>query len=305
MVSSPVLSNLGLLRCDLPLRQGQRNLLALLVFTGLCAWSWRPLLNLFTLASENEHFSHLLLIPALTFCLLFLNRTAILTSRTWSPLGGLLIMAGGAVCDWFVDGQAWTQDRLAVAMLAFVVMCWGLFLFSFGVEQVRKNLFALMMLLFMVPFPAVIQDATIGFLQRGSAGSVEVLFLVLGFPVIRDGFIFNLSNLSIAVAEECSGIRSFLAMFITSLVAGYWFLKSWWARTALVAVVVPLAIIKNAFRIIGLALLANYVDPTYITNSALHRSGGIPLFLLSLVILVGVVWVLRQFERRSASVLTH
>ncbi len=67
-------------------------------------------------------------------------------------------------------------------------------------------------------------------------------------------------------------------------------------------VVVPLAVIKNAFRIVGLAVLANYVDPTYITNSVLHRSGGIPLFLLSLVILVGVVWVLRRYECRLASV---
>lgn len=302
MVASPTLSTLGLLRCDLPLRQGQRNVLALLIFVGMCVWFRVPLVKLFVLASEHEHFSHLLLIPVLTFCLLFLNRTAILTARTWSPLVGLLLMTGGAVCEWLVDGQDWAQDRLAVTIVAFVAMCWGLFLFSFGDELFRKNLFALVMLLFMVPLPTVFQNTTIAFLQRGSADTVEVLFFALGIPVIRDGFIFNLSNFSVVVAEECSGIRSFLAILITSLVAGYWFLKSWWARTALMVVVVPLAVIKNAFRIVGLAVLANYVDPTYITNSVLHRSGGIPLFLLSLVILVGVVWVLRRYECRLASV---
>jgi exosortase/archaeosortase family protein len=66
----------------------------------------------------------------------------------------------------------------------------------------------------------------------------------------------------------------------------------------LVAVVVPLAIVKNAFRIVGLSLLANYVDPTFITNSALHRSGGIPLFLLSLVMLLSLAWMLRRVEKR-------
>ena len=66
----------------------------------------------------------------------------------------------------------------------------------------------------------------------------------------------------------------------------------------LVAIVVPLAIIKNAFRIVGLALLANYVDPSFITDSVLHRSGGIPLFVLSLVFLFSFVWLLRRVEKR-------
>jgi exosortase/archaeosortase family protein len=65
-----------------------------------------------------------------------------------------------------------------------------------------------------------------------------------------------------------------------------------------VAIVIPLAIIKNAFRIVGLTLLANYVDPTFLTNSLLHRSGGIPLFILALVVLFSLVWLLRMFEKR-------
>ncbi|MBX3347801.1 MAG: exosortase/archaeosortase family protein [Nitrospira sp.] len=303
--SSVVLPKLGLLSYALPWRQGQRNVFALLLLVGVCAWFWAPIVKLFALASENEHFSHVLLIPALTSYLLFMNRTTILTSHTWSPLVGLLVMAGGAVCYWLADGRDWTQDRLAVAILAFVVMCWGLFLFSFGAGCFRKDLFALVMLFFMVPLPAVFLDEVIGFLQRGSAEVTAFLFSVLGVPVFREGFVFSLSHFTIYVAEECSGIRSFLSLIITALVADYWFLKTWWARVALVAVVVPLAIVKNAFRIVGLALLANYVDPTYITDSALHRSGGIPLFLLSLVVLVGVVWLLRRYERRPASTIVQ
>lgn len=161
------------------------------------------------------------------------------------------------------------------------------------------------MLLFMVPLPAVLLDAVIGFLQRGSADAVELLFSALGIPVLREGFIFKLSNFTILIAEECNGIRSFLSLIITALVAGYWFLKTWWARVALVTVVVPLAVIKNASRIVGLALLANYIDATYITDSALHRNGGIPLFLLSLIVLFGVVWILRRCECRPASTMVE
>ncbi|MDF0643883.1 MAG: exosortase/archaeosortase family protein [Nitrospira sp.] len=293
------LPDLGLPSHTLPWRPGQRNVLALLLLVGLCAWFWAPLVALSVLAWDNEHFSHVLLIPALTTCLLLMNRTAILTSRAWTPAVGTLVMAGGGVCYWVADGQDWTPDRLAVAILAFVVMCWGLFLFSFGAGCFRTELFALVMLLFMVPFPTMLLDAVIGFLQRSSAEATQVLFWLLGIPVVREGFVFSLSDFTIYVAEECSGIRSALSLFITSLVAGHLFLRCTWGKIGLVSMVVPLAIVKNAFRIVGLALLANYVDPAFITDSALHRNGGIPLFVLSLSVLFCVVWLLRKLEQRE------
>lgn len=287
-----------LLNLVLWLNDRPQQTIALLLFLGICAWFWVPLVKLSILALENENFSHVLLIPALTLYLLFLNRTAILDSRRGSPLLGLLIMLGGAFGYWLADGQDWPEDHLTVVMITFVVMCWGLFLLMFGAECFHFNVFAMIMLLFMIPWPSFILGAIIGFLQRSSAEAVDVLLSVLCIPVVREGFLFELSNFTIMVAQECSGIRSFIALVITSLVAGHWFLTSGWAKTALVLAVVPLAIIKNAFRIVGLALLANYVDPTYITNSALHRSGGIPLFLFSLVVLLGIVLILRRWEGR-------
>jgi exosortase len=149
-----------------------------------------------------------------------------------------------------------------------------------------------------VPFPTSLLNAIIVFLQRSSAEVTDLLFSVFGIPVFREGFVFSLSNFSIHVAEECSGIRSTLSLVIASLVAGHFFLRSSWGKMGIVAIVIPLAIIKNAFRIVGLTLLANYVDPTFITNSLLHRSGGIPLFILALVVLFSLVWLLRMFEKR-------
>ena len=183
-------------------------------------------------------------------------------------------------------------------MLAFVVMCWGMFLSCFGTARFRQVSFGLLFLLFMVPLPSVLLDAIIGFLQRTSAEAAAFLFSIIGVPVFRQGFVFSLSTFTIHVAEECSGIRSALSLVLTSLVAGHFFLRSSWGKMGIVALVIPLAIIKNAFRIVGLALLANYVDPTYITNSALHRSGGIPLFLVSLVLLFSLVWLVRRLEKK-------
>src|SRR5262249_55949300 len=140
-----------------------------------------------------------------------------------------------------------------------------------------------------------------GFLQRSSAEATHFLFSVLGVPVFREGFVFSLSSFTIHVAEECSGIRSALSLFITSLVAGHMFLRSSWAKIGLVTVIIPLAIVKNAFRIVGLSLLANYVDPTFITDSVLHHYGGIPLFVGALAVLGAFVWLFKRLEARTAN----
>ena len=287
-----------LLSKPLPFSAQRRNLLALLLFFATVAWFWQPLVTLFSLTQQQEHYSHIVLIPCLSMYVLYLDRKAIFASREWSPWLGSLVIGMGAWGYWRADPATFAADQLSMMILALVVMWWGIFVSGFGITRCRKVSFGLLVLLFMVPLPSFLLDAIIGFLQRSSAEATEVLFSVLGVPVFREGFVFSLSNFTIHVAEECSGIRSALSLFITSLVAGHFFLRSAWAKMGLVAVVVPLAIVKNAFRIVGLSLLANYVDPTFITDSVLHRSGGIPLFLLSLVVLFSLVWLLRRSERK-------
>lgn len=283
---------------SLPFRVTHRNILFVLLLLTTCAWFWQPLVQLVSLTQQQEHYSHIVLIPLVSLYVLYLDRQTISGSREWSPWFGALLLGAGALSYAETDPVAWAPDHLSVTMLAFVVMCWGAFLFCFGLRRCFKSAFGLLFLLFMVPLPSVLLGAIIGFLQRSSAEATSLLFATFGIPVFRQGFLFKLSNFAIHIAEECSGIRSALSLVLTSILAGHFFLRSHWSRGGLVAMVVPLVIVKNACRIVGLALLANYVDPTYVTNSAVHRSGGIPLFLISLVVLFFLVWLLRRVEGR-------
>ena len=62
-------------------------------------------------------------------------------------------------------------------------------------------------------------------------------------------------------------------LFITSLVAGYFFLRSPGKRTALTLAVVPLALLRNGFRIFTIGQLCIHIGPEMI-NSPIHRRGG-------------------------------
>jgi len=143
--------------------------------------------------------------------------------------------------------------------------------------------------------------AVIVFLLKASAEAAALIFALIGMPIFRDGFVFALPGLTIRVAEECSGIRSGLALLISGLMMASVLLRGTWTRAIFILVIVPLAIVKNAVRIVGLSWLAIHVDPSFISGSDVHRTSGIPVFLASLTILGGLAWLLRRCERTGVA----
>jgi exosortase len=122
-----------------------------------------------------------------------------------------------------------------------------------------------------------------------------VLFRATATPFHRDGFVFDLPNLVIEVADACSGLRSSIALTLTSLLGGYTFLQSSIARSALLLAVLPVTIVKNAIRIVTLWLLAIHVDPTFVTGR-LHHNRGVAFFLMALALLAPWLVFLRRLE---------
>jgi exosortase/archaeosortase family protein len=108
--------------------------------------------------------------------------------------------------------------------------------------------------------------------------------------------------LTIEIADECSGIRSSLGLLLTSLVAGHVELKRSWTRVILALAVFPIALLKNAVRIVMLTLLSMHVDPSFLTGR-LHHEGGALFFLLGLGMMVLLFLLLQRLETgRSARV---
>jgi exosortase len=149
----------------------------------------------------------------------------------------------------------------------------------------------------MVPIPESVAHGLRMALQHGSAETAHALFWLTGTPVFRDGLTFCLPGLTIQIAEECSGIQSSLVLLITSLVAGYLFLRNAWSRTLLALVVIPLGLLRNGIRVVTLSLLTIHVDHRII-DGPLHHRGGPVFFMISMGVLVAILWGLRTTERR-------
>jgi exosortase/archaeosortase family protein len=85
---------------------------------------------------------------------------------------------------------------------------------------------------------------------------------------------------------------------MTGILAANLFLKTSWRRFALVAFVIPLAILRNGFRILVIGLLCVNVGPQMI-HSLIHRRGGPVFFVLSLIPFLLVLWWLRKGDVRA------
>lgn len=281
-----------------------RNALFLiLVVTGgfLYRESMTELVSLF---STSELYQHIPLIPLVSAYFLFVNRREVFFRKEWSPMAGFVLVAVGALIrgtEGLFSPLVDRNDYLSAMMAGLVIWATGSFVIAYGMRALRAGLFPMLFLAFIVPVPGFILDPCIAFLQAASAATAEFVFRCSGVPFFREGMIFSLPGIEVEVAKQCSGIRSSLALIITAVLAGKLFLQSWSGKAALVSAVVPITVFKNALRIVTLSILGSYVDPVFITGHWLHRSGGIPFFVVGLALLSPVLWILRRIERRADS----
>ncbi len=230
--------------------------------------------------------------------LVYLQRTKVFAVLRYCPSKALLLLAPAVALLCLAQTKFSTlnpNDHLSLAMLAIVLVLMAGFMLCYGTQSFRSALFPLLFLLLMIPIPTLALDKTVLVLQKGSAVITYALFKLLGVPVFWQHFKFLLPGVEIEIAEECSGIRSSLALFITSILAGYVFLQSNWRRALFSILTIPVVILKNAVRIVTISCLGVYVNPAFL-HGKLHRYGGLPFSLVSLAILVPLLFVLQRGE---------
>ena len=260
----------------------------------------QSLTRLMLYAVRSDLYSYILLVPFISGYLLYMNRSR--SSATYrTSIAGTMTVAAIAIAA-LVAAIAWERNLsindefslLALAFVSFVAV--GGFLF-FGSKWMAAMAFPVTFLIFTVPLP----DAATKWLEEAfvvtSAEAAALLFSVSGTPFVREATLFQLPRISLRVAQECSGIHSSWVLFITSLLASHLFLRTGWRRVVLVALVIPLGILRNGFRILVIGLLCVHVGPQMI-DSSIHRRGGPLFFALSLVpLLLLLLWLRRQEMR--------
>ena len=262
-------------------------------FSSLLIIAYFPILrHLVEQWSTDEDVSHGFFVPPVAAFIVWQRRDRILALDYHPAWWGLAVMAWAAL-----QGYVGTLGaELFLQRTSFLIALLGLLLVLGGTRLVRELAFPLLLLLFMIPIPAVIYNQIPFPLQLFASQVAEFSLGLMGIPVLRDGNILELASQKLSVVEACSGIRSLLSLSFLSLVYAYFFDQRVWMRWVLFAATIPIAILANSGRVTITGVLSE-INPE-LARGFFHSLEGWIIFLIALVMLGGLHFLINRFTRK-------
>jgi len=253
---------------------------------------WVPgLIQLAEVWSSVEYASHGFLVPfvALWAATAHREELARLESR---PLPGGLALMGVAAVGYLAALVLRNPSLLGLVAVGTVVAS---VLALRGVAWVNTLRFSLAYLLFMVPLPAAWVTPLIVKLQLlVSSLGVEIL-QGAGVAIFRQGNVLTLpGDLSLFVAEACSGITSLITLLPIGVFIAYFTESVLWRRLVLVGAVIPIALAGNLLRVILTVMLSINVSVEFATEGPLHDWAGVTTYVIGCACLLGLGALMRR-----------
>jgi len=251
-------------------------------------------------SGKESYYSHGFLIPIISLFVIWQRRGALsksleIASAASRPRNdaGLWIVAAcllahivcAALRVYFLSG------------FTLIPLIYGLVLFFFGKDMVRKLTFPILFLFAMIPLPlAVIGTLTVKLKLLATQLSVIVLNII-GFRCIQDGSVIRMPSSFIEVAAPCSGLRSIISLVTLGLLFAYAMKTSFLKKSILFLSSVPIAIATNVMRI-TLVAIVNDLYGEKVAMGAFHDFTGYMVFIVAFLGLYGVAQIIgaKQIE---------
>jgi exosortase len=274
MVSAPAPPSIVPKRSNVPW-------LAIAWFGALLIICYAPILYRMAVQwATDENMGHGFLVPVLAGFIAWRRRDQLLATPRQPNGWGLFLVV-------FAAGEALVATlgaELFTARLAFVIALVGVILYLGGTRWIRILAFPLVLLLFMIPIPAILYAQLTLKLQMLASHLGEILISAMGIPVLRAGNTLQLPSQTLDIAEACSGIRSLMSLAFLSLIYAYFFDKRIWMRWALLACTIPIAIGANGIRVAVTGWLSEV--NVSLAQGAYHETEGYIVFIVAIAALI-------------------
>jgi exosortase len=266
-------------------RPGPRELwLSLLVLgAGLLVAYWGVLRKLVLTWSNDETYSHGVLILPLAVYFAWERREELANLPRRPSLAGLALVAIGFMA--LVGGTVAVELFVARASLLMVLA--GCVLFLGGWAHLRLLAFPLAFLVLMIPVPAIVFNQIAFPLQLIASHFGEAGLRMLDIPVLREGNVIVLANATLLVAEACSGIRSLVALLTLSIVYTHFAERRPILSLVLILMTVPIAIVTNGARVAAIGVAARYYGVAA-AEGIFHTFSGWLIFVVAFALLLTV-----------------
>lgn len=183
--------------------------------------------------------------------------------------------------------------ELFTSRFSMLVLVAGCVLFLGGWRFLRAITFPLGFLILMIPIPTIIYNQITFPLQLLASRFATFWLQLINVPVLREGNLIILPNYTLEVVDACSGIRSLMTLITLAIAYGYLTERRLWVRWLLVILMVPIAIVSNAIRIMGAGLLTFRYGPS-MAEGFFHEFSGWVIFVAALILMFICHWALRK-----------
>ncbi len=242
----------------------------------------------------DPDYGHGFLVPLFSGYVVWRQREQWLKTESKPANFGLLVMVG-AILLLLVGSLGAELFTSRVSLLALLA---GMILFLAGWKVLRAVSFPLAFLLLMIPIPVIIYNQITFPLQLLASRFATFWLEVAQVPVLREGNVLILPNYSLEVVEACSGIRSLMTLITLAVAYGYLVEPRRSVRYALVILMIPIAIVSNAIRIMGTGVLTYYFGPKA-AEGFFHEFSGWVIFLAALILMFASHSILKRFGNRQ------
>ncbi|MBK5290999.1 MAG: exosortase [Acidobacteriia bacterium] len=234
--------------------------------------------------------SHGLLIPPLAFYIAWLRRGALLKIPATPDFLGVVFLSFG--CALLLVGEF--ASEFFISRLSLVVVIASILWTFWGRVRVRVLALPLLLLLTMIPVPLLVYNFLALPLQLLASTVATKVAQLAGVAVFQEGNVIHLAQVSLGVAEACSGLRSLGSLLVMGLLIGFLQCKRVRSRLVLVLMAIPIAIGVNVFRVSGTAILADY---NYrLSVGFYHTFSGWLVFLAGMALTFGVAKIVQRTE---------
>lgn len=226
--------------------------------------------------SNDEDMSHGFVVPIVVLWIVWRERDRWLALPAEPSWWGLAVLAAGAglrIVAAFGGG-------LFASSVAFLVSVAGAVLFLGGFVFLRAWALPILLTLFMLPKLAIVYNEVTFPLQILTSRMAAAMLAVAGVAVVREGNILDVAGHRVSVQEACNGVRYLLSLGFIAVVYAYLSDAKPWMRFALLAMVVPIAMVANALRVAASGLLP------VLDGGTPHSIAGFLVFVLCVATLV-------------------
>jgi EpsI family protein len=254
--------------------------------------------SLFEQWMSNDMYAHGILIPFISAYLLW-DRRALLASTPVEPalVSGSLLF-GTALAMLFVGHVG---GVISLEQVSLIVAILGLVLLLFGKKMLARTVFPLVFLLFMIPIWDVVTNRLHAPFQLLSARIGASLLSAVGIPIRIEGVFIELPNMTLEVAQACSGVNFLVAILALALPQAYLMLQGIGLQIFVAGFAAIVALVTNGLRVALIGLLAYTIGSGPDVHGPGHVLQGLSVAVVGFVVLFATIVLLSKLSPRKSS----